>query len=125
LPLQEHRYGVRVAPIQDRSLLDQAQFYLAVKCEWGADRLRNRLPSTIKAGGVEQLSELVNLQLPGIDLVPQPVAPRQVPYSSGYTYFQLEKSPQHWAHLKKSGGIAFHISGEIPGLELELWAVKR
>lgn len=124
LPLQERRFGVRVAPIQDRALLDQAQFFLAVKCDWSPDSVRTRLPSSVKAGGVEQLRELVNLQLPGISLVPQPVAPRQVPYTSGSTYFQLEKSPEHWAQLKKSGGIAFHFSGDMPGLELELWAVK-
>ena len=124
LPLQERRFGVRVAPIQDRALLDQAQFYLAVKSEWSPDSVRTRLPGSVKAGGVEQLRELVNLQLPGISLIPQPVAPRQVPFTSGSSYFQLEKTPEHWAHLKKSGGIAFHFSGEIPGLELELWAVK-
>jgi len=124
LPLQERRFGVRVAPIQDRALLEQGQLYLAVKCEWTPESVRTRLPGSVKIGGVEQLRELVNLQLPGINLVPQPVAPRQIPYASGYTYFQLEKSPQHWAQLKKSGGIALHFSGEIPGLELELWAVK-
>ena len=124
LPLQERRFGVRVAPIQDRALLDQAQFFLAVKSEWSPDSVRTRLPSVVKAGGVEQLRELVNLQLPGISLIPQPVAPRQVPYTSGCTYFQLEKTPEHWQQLKKSGGVAFHFSGEIPGLELELWAVK-
>jgi len=119
-----YRFGVRVAPIQDRALLDQAQFFLAVKSEWSPDSVRTRLPSVVKAGGVEQLRELVNLQLPGISLIPQPVAPRQVPYTSGCTYFQLEKTPEHWLQLKKSGGIAFHFSGEVPGLELELWAVK-
>ena len=73
---------------------------------------------------MEQLRELVNLQLPGIELIPLPVAPRQIPYNAGFTYFQLEKTPENWAHLKRSGGIAFHFSGEVPGLELELWAVK-
>jgi type VI secretion system protein ImpJ len=124
LPIQERRFGVRVAPIQDRALLDQAQFYLAVKSQWSQDSIGSRLPGVIKAGGVEQLRELVNLQLPGISLVPLPVAPRQIPYTAGCSYFQLEKSPEHWAQLKKSGGIAFHFSGEVPGLELELWAVK-
>jgi len=124
LPLQERRFGVRVAPIQDRALLDQAQFYLVVKSEWSPERVRTSLPGSVKAGGVEQLRELVNLQLPGISLVPQPVAPRQVPYAAGGCYFLLEKTPEHWAQLKKSGGIAFHFSGDIPGLELELWAVK-
>ncbi|MAR92482.1 MAG: type VI secretion system baseplate subunit TssK [Pseudomonadota bacterium] len=124
LPLQERRFGVRVAPIQDRSLLDEAQFYLAVKCDWPADSVRSRLPGTVKVGGVEQLRELVNLQLPGINLIPQPVAPRQIPLTAGSSYFLLEKTPAHWAQLRQSGGIALHFSGEVPGLELELWAVK-
>lgn len=124
LPLQERRFGVRVAPIQDRNLLDQAQFYLAVKCAWPKEQVVARIPTAVKAGGVEELRELVNLQLPGIKLLPLPVAPRQVPYSSGYTYFQMEKTPERWAQLKKSGGFAFHFSGDVPGLELEFWAVK-
>lgn len=124
LALQERRFGVRVAPIQDRALLDQAQFYLAIKCGWSKEQVSNQIPTLVKAGGVEQLRELVNLQLPGIQLIPLPVAPRQIPYSAGYTYFQLEKTPERWAHLKSSGGFAFHFSGEVPGLELELWAVK-
>ena len=124
LPLQERRFGVRVAPIQDRSLLDQAQFYLAVKCDWPKEQVSTRIPTAVKAGGVEQLRELVNLQLPGIKLIPLPVAPRQVPYSAGYTYFQMEKTPERWAQLKQSGGFAFHFSGDVPNLELEFWAVK-
>lgn len=124
LPLQLRRFGVRVAPIQNRALLEQAQFFLAVKADWGKEAVKNRMPTVIKAGGVEQLRELVNLQLPGIELLPLPVAPRQIPINAGYTYFQLEKTPEHWAQLKSSGGIAFHFSGEVPGLELELWAVK-
>lgn len=124
LPLQLRRFGVRVAPIQDRVLLDQAQFFLAVKADWSKETIASRMPTVVKAAGVEHLQQLVNLQLPGIELLPVPVAPRQVPYNAGYTYFQLEKTPEHWAQLKSSGGIAFHFSGEVPGLELELWAVK-
>ena len=124
LPLQLRRFGVRVAPIQDRALLDQAQFFLAIKADWPKDTVSSRMPTLIKAGGVEQLRELVNLQLPGIELIPLQMAPRQIPYNDGSTYFQLQKTPEHWAQLKHSGGIAFHFSGEVPGLELELWAVK-
>lgn len=124
LPLQLRRFGVRVAPIQDRALLEQAQFFLAVKADWSKEAVKSRMPTVIKAGGVEQLRELVNLQLPGIEMLPLPVAPRQIPFNAGFTYFQLEKTPEHWAQLKSSGGIAFHFSGEVPGLELELWAVK-
>jgi hypothetical protein len=33
-----------------------------------------------KVGSVEHIRDLVNLQLPGIGLLPLPVAPRQIPY---------------------------------------------
>ncbi|PCJ44644.1 MAG: type VI secretion system baseplate subunit TssK [Moraxellaceae bacterium] len=124
LDLQERSFGVRVAPIQDRRLLDDATFILAIKADWPKEAIVSRIPSSVKAGGVEQLRELVNLQLPGIRLIPMPVAPRQIPYNSGFTYFQMEKSTENWAHLRTSGGFAFHFSGDIPGLQLEFWAVK-
>lgn len=124
LELQERNYGVKVAPIQDRRLLDDATFILSVKADWPKDVVTSRIPTVVKAGGVEQLRELVNLQLPGIRLIPMPVAPRQIPYNAGYSYFQMEKSTENWSHLRKSGGFAFHFSGDVPGLELEFWAVK-
>ncbi|OUS31431.1 type VI secretion system-associated protein [Gammaproteobacteria bacterium 45_16_T64] len=124
LELQERNYGVKVAPIHDRRLLEDATFILAIKADWPKETVASRIPSAVKAGGVEQLRELVNLQLPGIRLVAMPMAPRQIPYNAGYTYFQMEKSAENWSHLRKSGGFAFHFSGEIPGLQLEFWAIK-
>lgn len=124
LELQERNYGVKVAPIPDRRLLEDATFVFAIKADWPKETVASRVPSAVKVGGVEQLRELVNLQLPGIRLVAMPMAPRQIPYNAGYTYFQLEKSAENWSHLRKSGGFAFHFSGEIPGLQLEFWAIK-
>ena len=124
LELQERNYGVRVAPINDRNLLDDATFILAVKVEWPKDVIVSRFPTVAKVGGVEQLRELVNLQLPGIQLIPLPMAPRQIPRHSGFTYFELEKTSENWVHLRKSGGFSFHFSGDLPGFELEFWAVR-
>ncbi len=124
IPVQERRYGVRVAPLQDKRLLEDASFVLGIKTAWSKEEVANRMPTIIKAGGVEQLRDLVNLQLPGIRLEPLTVAPSQIPYHSGYTYFQLEKTSENWAHLQRSGGMAFHFSGEIPDLDVELWAIK-
>jgi len=70
------------------------------------------------------ISELVNLQLPGIKIHQLPVAPRQIPYHSGYTYFELDRSSKLWAKMSNTGGFAFHVGGEFPGLELEFWAIK-
>ncbi|MEZ5504685.1 MAG: type VI secretion system baseplate subunit TssK [Gammaproteobacteria bacterium] len=45
LPLQMRRFGVWVAPIQDRALLEQAQFFLAVKATGAAgETIASRMP---------------------------------------------------------------------------------
>ena len=97
---------------------------LAVSARMPGEALRSRFPTQVKIGPVERIRELVNLQLPGIPLRPLPVAPRQIPYHAGYTYFELDRNNEFWKQLTNSGGFAFHIAGEFPELELEFWAIK-
>jgi type VI secretion system protein ImpJ len=54
-----------------------------------------------------------------------PVAPPGIPYHAGFAYFELEtRGSDLWKQLETSGGLAIHIAGDFPGLELELWAVR-
>lgn len=124
IPLQERKYGIRVATVNDRTLLDQARFVLAVTAEMPTDDVRKRIPLQLKIGPVEQIRQLVNVQLPGIRTRPLPVAPRQIPFHTGYVYFELEQTGELWEQLKKSGGFAFHLGGEFPGFKIEFWAVR-
>lgn len=124
IELQDRKYGVRVAIIPDAELLRSAAFVLAVNAQMPVNALRVRFPTQVKLGPVERLRDLVNLQLPGIVLRALPVAPRQIPYHSGFTYFELERGSEMWKQLQNSGGLAMHIAGEFPGLELECWAIR-
>ena len=72
----------------------------------------------------ERIRDLVNLQLPGINLLPLPVAPRQIPFHAGSTYYELDRGSEHWQQLGNSGGFAFHIAGQFPGLNLAFWAIR-
>jgi type VI secretion system protein ImpJ len=124
IPLQDRKYGIRVAQVADRSLLGAANFVLAVHAATSAEVLRRHLPNQIKIGPVESIRELVNSALPGIQLVPLPVAPRQIPYHAGATYFELDRSGRMWKQLQQSGGIAFHLAGDFPDMQMELWAIR-
>ena len=73
---------------------------------------------------MEQIRQLVNLHLPGIKVKPLPVAPRQIAFHANKTYFILELSPDDVAQLERSGGFAFHVSGEFSELELKFWAIR-
>jgi type VI secretion system protein ImpJ len=124
IALQERQFGVRVAVIADQELVTSACFVLAVGAQLAPEVLRVRFPSQVKIGPVERIRDLVNLQLPGIPLRPMAVAPRQIPFHAGYNYFELERGGELWKQLERSGGMAMHIAGDFPGLELELWAIR-
>lgn len=124
LPLEQAKFGILVTPLTDKSLLEYAQFVLAVSADLPTEDIRKYLPSRLKIGPVEHIRELVNNQLPGISVSALPVAPRQVPYHAGFQYFQLDKGSIYWERLTNSGGLALHLSGNYPGLKIELWAIK-
>jgi type VI secretion system protein ImpJ len=125
IELQERKYGIRVAIIADLELQRTATFVLAVNAQMPSEQVRSRFSAQAKIGPAERIRDLVNLQLPGVGLRPLPVAPRQIPFHAGFCYFELEtRGNDMWRQLETSGGLAMHISGEFPGLELEFWAIR-
>ncbi len=124
IPLQARKYGVSVGVIADKRLLTGTQMVLACKAETAAENIRRHMPTQAKLGPVEDIRQLVNSALPGIGLRPLPVAPRQIPYHAGVVYFELDPDSEYWKKMRTSGGLAVHVAGEFPGLEMELWAIR-
>lgn len=125
IPLDPRKYGISVGVIADRKLVSTAGFVLAVKADIPADNVRRHFAGQAKIGPVEEIRPLVNSALPGIQLRPLPVAPRQIPYHAGVVYFELDGDSPYWGKMTTSGGIAVHISGDYPGLKMELWAIRQ
>lgn len=123
LPLDLRSHGIRVSQIQDRSMIGSAQFILAVKAEMEIDRINQLMPQVAKASSVEKIASLVRAQLPGIRLI-HIQAPPGIPYHAGFTYFELDRSSDHWSELSHSGGFALHVGDGFPGLELQFWAIR-
>lgn len=124
IPLEARKYGVSVGLIADKRLLTSATFVLAAKADVPAENVRRHFPSQAKIGPVEGIRQLVNSALPGVGMRPLPVAPRQIPYHAGVVYFELDSASQYWKQMTTSGGLAVHVAGEFPGLEMELWAIR-
>jgi type VI secretion system protein ImpJ len=128
IALQLRPYGIRVAVIENRDLLAFASFVLAVRAEMPIARLQQTFPRHVKIGPVEQIAQLVNSALPGVEVRSLAVAPRQLPYKASTCYFELDRSGPFWKQLQRpggSGGLAIHVpsSGELPDVELDLWAI--
>jgi type VI secretion system protein ImpJ len=125
IELHDRKHGVRVAMVTDVELQRKATFVLAVNANMPSEALRARFPTQVKIGPVERIRDLVNLALPGVTLTPMPVAPRQIPFHTGANYFELEtRNSDLWRQLEQSGGIAMHIAGDFPGLDLAFWAIR-
>jgi len=125
LTLVEKKFGIHVAQIPDPSLLHSALFVLAVRADVAESAIRKHFPAQVKVGPVDHIRDMVNSAMPGIPLKPMPVAPRQIPYHAGFTYFELERNNPYWKALENAGGIALHIGGDFPGLDLELWTIRQ
>jgi type VI secretion system protein ImpJ len=124
IPLEPKKFGISVAIVTDRNLFNTAVFILAARADLPSEELRRRFPAQLKIGPVEKIGDLVRLQLPGVPVLPVPVAPRQIPFHAGFTYFELDQTSELWDQLKGSGGVALHIAGEFPGLAMEFWAIR-
>jgi type VI secretion system protein ImpJ len=124
IPLEVKRFGIRVGVVADRSLYDSAVFVVAARADLPTEEFRRAFAPQVKIGPVERIANLVNLGLPGVALRPMPAPPRQIPYHAGFQYFELEQGGELWQQLRQGGGIAMHVAGEFPGLQLELWAIR-
>lgn len=124
IPLKGPKYGTYAAKRPDRNLLEGAAFVLAASAEIPTEQLRRDFPQQTIIGPVEEIRQYISSLTPGIALHPMAVAPRQIPYHAGFTYFEVEKHGEVWKKMAASGGFAIHIGSNYPGLKLEFWAIK-
>ncbi len=124
LPLHERSHGLNIATVPETSMVREFGFVLAVKANVPGEHLQTHFPAQMKVAPVSKIRDLVQLQLPGIMLRAMPVAPPQIPWHAGYSYFELERGSELWHEMDKSGAFALHLAGEFPGLDMEFWAIR-
>ena len=124
IQLDKRKYGLIIAPIHETELIPSSEFILAVKARMPLDDLRTLFVQQTKVASVEKIRDLISHQLPGIPLISLPVAPRQLPYHSGYIYYQLDKTSSAWELVENASGFAFHVAGAFDDLDIQFWAIR-
>jgi type VI secretion system protein ImpJ len=118
--------GAFTARIDDQSILQTCNLYLAASAQVPAETLRTQLGRVVKIGTVQKMREIVASALQaGVRLAPAPSPPPQIRILQGFVYFELDRSSGDWAELAQAPAIGIHVAGEWPRLKLELWWVKR
>lgn len=124
IPLEPKEFGIWLGEISQRLSFADSRFVLIAQADTSPEAIRLQMPIQVKIGPVEQIRDLVNLQLPGIGIAPMPVAPREIPFMQNAVYFELDAGSALWPRLPSSAAFAVHVSGQYPGLRLELWAIR-
>ena len=118
--------GAFTARIDDHSILQTCNLYLAASAEVPGETLRSQFSRVVKIGTVQKMREIVASALQaGVRLAPAPTPPPQIRILPGFVYFELDRGSGEWSNLAQAPAIGIHVAGDWPNLKLELWWVKR
>ncbi|MDB5858994.1 MAG: type secretion protein [Ramlibacter sp.] len=123
IPLTQVAKGLYGADIADVRLITSGYFVLSAAAQVPREALRSTLPTQIKIGPPDKIRDLVMTAVPGIRIEPID-APRQIPFHANFSYFQLDSQSEFWDSVKTSRRLAIYVAGELPGIELQFWAIR-
>lgn len=123
ITIENRQHGVKLAVSSPAALQSYSSMVLAVSADMPAETLAQQFAARSKIGPTNRLPELIRAHLPGLTLTALPVPPRQMPFNAGFVYFELGSQGPLWEQIVKYGGLAMHIAGNFPGLQVELWGI--
>lgn len=124
ISLEDRSNGHKVATVEDIDLFEAARFVLAVKAAVGEEHVRSRLPGQIKVASLDKIASLLSSHSAGVPISALSVVPSQIPFHSGFTYFEFDQADVFWKDLSTSGSLVIDPPRDFPELEMELWAIK-
>jgi len=124
IELQIRPHGVRLAVADAATLQSFSGLVLAVSANVTPEELAQRFPLQSKLGSPTQLPNLVRSHLPGIGISALPVPPRQIPFSTGFVYYEVNRIGPLWDDVLKHGGLGMYTAEVFPGLNIELWGIR-
>jgi type VI secretion system protein ImpJ len=124
LDIVEKAANAFIASVNDRNLFRSSTFVLEVAARRPLTEIQAQCPALFKVGPNTKMNEIVHAHLPGIPLIHIPTPPPQIRAISSNVYFVLDRMSPLWPSFSNAAGIGMHFSGDWPGLELTLWAIK-
>lgn len=124
LTLVNHAPSVYYADIPDPRMIQTGHMVLAIAASLPEARIRSELPAFVRIGSPDRIQALIVANLYGVRLDALAGAPIEIPYHTGFQYFQLDRNSPEWPAIETSRRLVLFVAGEPPGLDLELWSVR-
>jgi len=124
LTVEKRKYGIYIAPIKDKAIINNSTFIFSVSADMPANKIKEVLLSSLKLGTIETIKNLINYHLVGFKIRTLSSPPKEIPYKVNHLYFSIELSEENKKILLKSSGFAFYLSSDIPNIDYSIWAIK-
>ena len=124
IPLHKERESLYTGRTDDKQLLEEAEFYLAVAAHVPEAQLIRRVPNLVKIASLDDIDVIIGSAMPGLSLTHAMTPPAPIPLHKGFHYFALDRQNVHWERIRALKALAVYVPEELPEETVELYAVK-
>jgi type VI secretion system protein ImpJ len=124
IPLEKDRESLYVGRVEDKQLLDDAEFYLGVSAQIPEVQLIERVPRVVKMASRDTIDIIIASAMHGVPLSHASPPPAPIPVRPRFHYFALDRQGVHWERIRGSKSLAVYVPEELLDETVELYAVK-
>jgi type VI secretion system protein ImpJ len=123
IALEPQRPTMWVGQFNDVRLVENADYYLAVRAAIPAHELLELFPRLCKIGAPDDVQQIINAALPGIPLRAMSRLPAAIPLRIENQYFALDSAHPAFARMVAARACQVYVPASLTDAALELYAV--
>lgn len=111
--------------IADRELADRGRFFLSVTSGLPPAEIVGKLPQVFKMTVPDGIERLVRMAVGGVTISHMAKPPTGVPARGDSVYFRVNTEGEDWDRISRGGQLAAYVPRYLPGVTLQLIAMRR
>lgn len=116
--------GFHTGLIPDEYLGNRHRFYLLLQGQDNAALDVQFFLGSARLAATQELPDLIDHALPGIELIPLPSAPQGLPRRSNARYFRIEQLSERWAAVQSLGSVSLDWPEAPEGIRVVVVATR-
>ncbi|MCA8951007.1 MAG: type VI secretion system baseplate subunit TssK [Planctomycetes bacterium] len=117
--------GEYAGQVLDVSLLENADFYVAVRSDASADVVIREFPFAAKLGSPDGVSHARSRAIRGVKMTHVATPPADIPQPGGFHYFVVDTADDQWTPVREAHAVELYVPPKFPDVTVELFAVRR